>query len=248
MSAMTEPAESDRVAKPAPPPSFWEDVIDIFFSPAAVFRRRRGKSVWPPMLFVAIASAIIFYGTFNTLEPLFEAEFTRAMSAQAATRKMPPEALARAREFGLTWTKYGIGLIMLVTMFVIGAVTWLVSKMAGAAESFHDALVIAAWAYMPRVIGAVLGGVQGLIMNPDDLKGQLSISIGPARFFDPDTTNPLIYQMLGRFDLITIWVTVLLAVGIYVLGKVSKPRAAMIGFLMWLVGSLPFIRNAYLAM
>ena len=62
----------------APKASFWEDVIDIFVSPAAVFRRRQNTSVWPPMLFVALSIGIIFFATFNTLEPIFDAEFSRA--------------------------------------------------------------------------------------------------------------------------------------------------------------------------
>jgi hypothetical protein len=53
---------------------------------------------------------------------------------------------------------------------------------------------------------------------------------------------------MGRLDLITIWVTVLLAVGLRVTGKVSKGRAAIFGILMWLIGALPALRQAYAAM
>jgi hypothetical protein len=52
------------------------------------------------------------------------------------------------------------------------------------------------------------------------------------------------FQMAGRLDLITIWVTVLLAVGLAVTGKVSKGKAAAFGVLIWLVGSLPALRQA----
>jgi hypothetical protein len=65
---------------------------------------------------------------------------------------------------------------------------------------------------------------------------------------DPDTTNPLLYQLLGRLDLITIWVTVLLAIGLYVTGKVSKERAVVFGILIWIIGSLPALRQAYVSM
>ena len=81
------------------------------------------------------------------------------------------------------------------------------------------------------------GGVQGLVLDESKLTGQLAFRIGPARFFDPDTTNPLLYQVLGRFDLMTLWVTVLLAIGLYVTGKVSKGQAIMFGILIWIVGS-----------
>jgi hypothetical protein len=101
---------------------------------------------------------------------------------------------------------------------------------------------------MPRVIGAVIGGVQGLLMDPSKLTSQLSISLSPARFMDPDATNPVLFQFLGRLDLITIWVTVLLAIGLYVTGKVSKERAVVFGILIWIIGSLPALQRAYVSM
>jgi hypothetical protein len=54
--------------------------------------------------------------------------------------------------------------------------------------------------------------------------------------------------VLTRFDLITIWVTVILAVGLYVTGKVSKEKAVIFGIVMWLLGMLPSLRQAYMSM
>ena len=46
---------------------------------------------------------------------------------------------------------------MIVTMFLIGVFTWLLGKVVGSKQTFQAALVVAAWAYMPRILGAVLG-------------------------------------------------------------------------------------------
>jgi hypothetical protein len=230
---------------PATKTSFWEDVIDIFFQPAAVFRRREKSSVWPPMLFVAISIALIFFVTFNTLEPIFDAEFTRnAAKTMAKNPQMTPEMMERMRGFGVSTAKYGLGIIMMVTMFVIGAVSWLVGKAFDSKQTFQAALVVAAWAYMPRILGTIIGGIQGLLMDPAKLTSPLSISLSPARFMDPDTTNQVLYQFAGRFDLITIWVTVLLGIGFYVTGKVSKGKAVTFAIVMWLLGALPALRQA----
>ena len=236
--------ESTAPAAVASKTSFWEDVFDIFVTPAAVFRRRQYSSVWPPMLFVAIAIAIIVFATFNTLQPVFDAEFSRAMAKNPQAAQIPPETLNRMRSVGEGVGRYGVGVLMIVTMFVVGTITWLLGKMFGAQQTFNAALVVAAWSYMPRVLGALIGGVQGLLMDPVNLKGQLSISLSPARFMDPDTSNQLLYQMAGRLDLITIWVTVLLAIGLHVTGKVSKGSAAAFGVLIWLIGAIPVLRQA----
>jgi hypothetical protein len=65
---------------------------------------------------------------------------------------------------------------------------------------------------------------------------------------DPGSSNQLLLQLAGRADLFTIWVTILLAVGVYVTGKISKDRAVIFGLLIWLIGSLPALRQGFLAM
>jgi Yip1-like protein len=250
---MTEPSSVAAPASttPAAPQkaSFWEDLIDIFFSPAAVFRRNETKSVWPPLLFVSLAIGIIFFVTFNQLEPIFDAEFNRNMQkAMAQNPQLTAEAVSKMKAGGEAVTRYGLTAIIFFSILVVGVVSWVVGKLVGSAQSFHAALVVAAWAYMPRVIGVVLGGVQGLLMDPANLTSQMSISLSPARFFAPDQPNPIAYQFMGRLDLITIWVTILLAVGLYVTGKVSKGRAMIFGIIIWLIGALPALRQAYMSM
>jgi len=82
------------------------------------------------------------------------------------------------------------------------------------------------------------------VMTPDKLNGVIKLSFSPARFLDPATANPVLIQVLNRFDLFTIWVTVLLAIGVYVTGRVSKAQAAIAGLLFWIVGAIPAILSA----
>src|SRR5215469_13188332 len=123
MESSTVPAAP--ASAPVKDQSFWEDLIDIFFAPAGVFRRRQYKSMWPPLLFVSIAIGLIVYVTFNTLQPIFDAEFTRATARQmAADPRVTPEATAKIRDIAMTWGRLVIGPTMLLTMLVLGAVSW----------------------------------------------------------------------------------------------------------------------------
>lgn len=244
---MTE-STANAAATPAKSPSFWEDVIDIFYQPAEVFRRREGKSAWPPLLFVAIAIGIITFATIGTLSPIMDAEFTRRTAKAIAENPKSAEAINSVRGKMETVGMYAIGPIMLITMFGLGVVSWITGKLFGSKQTFQAAIAVAAWAYMPRVIASVLGGVQGLLMDPSSLNSALAVSIGPARFFDPDATNPLLFQMLGRLDLMVIWSTILLAIGLYVTGKVTKERAVIFGFVIWILGSLYPLQQAYISM
>ena len=76
------------------------------------------------------------------------------------------EAMERMRGVSLSIGRYAVGVIMLLTMVIVGSVTWLVGKLFGSAQTYHAALVVAAWAHMPRVIGVVLAGVRPVHARP----------------------------------------------------------------------------------
>jgi hypothetical protein len=104
--------------------------------------------------------------------------------------------------------------------------------------------MVAAYAMMPRIVEAVLKGVQALLMDPGSLTGQYTISLGAARFLDPDTASPMLLALLGRVDVFTIWVTVLLAIGLSVTGKIPRRRAAIAAAMVWVIGAIPAILQA----
>jgi hypothetical protein len=74
------------------------------------------------------------------------------------------------------------------------------------------------------------------------------VSLSPARFMDPIASNQFLFQLALRLDLTVIWETILLGVGVYAIGKVSKGKAIAFAILMFIVGSLPALRTAYMMM
>jgi hypothetical protein len=242
---MSETTEYAGTA-PAPQamPSFWEDLIEIFVHPADVYRRRAKDSFWPPLLFAVIAIGVITFATFNVLSPIFDAEFTRNTAKAAAAN---PQAAAQIEKMRGTMTavsKFIAPVFIGIGIIVLGLITWLVSKIFDAKTTAGQGLMVAAWSYMPRVLGTILGSAQALFMDPAKLNSALSISLSPARFLDVDTANPLVYQLLGRLDLMILWQTVLLAIGVMVTGQITRSKAIIFGIVIWVVGALPMIRNA----
>src|SRR5687768_16099272 len=64
----------------ATPAAIWEDFIDIFYAPSSVFRRRETGSFFIPMAIVTLLCAGLFYLNSGALQPMFDAEFDRAMA------------------------------------------------------------------------------------------------------------------------------------------------------------------------
>jgi hypothetical protein len=104
--------------------------------------------------------------------------------------------------------------------------------------------MVASYAFIPRIVEGVVTSVQGLLLDPAQFNGRWRVSLGVGRFLDPDATSPVLLALLGRVDVFTIWVTVLLAIGLSVTGKIPRGRAAIAGVIMWLLGALPLLLQA----
>lgn len=229
----------------AAPAAWWEDFVDIFYAPSSVFARRANSGFAIPMLVVTLLVGGIFLANSGVLQPVFDAEFARGMAS--AARKNPnltPQAMEKMRSLSLTFAKIGAFVFMPVGIFLTGLVLWLVGKLFDARQTLGAAIMVASFAFVPRVVEAVVNGVQGLLMDPASLNGRYKLSLGIGRFFDPDTASPVLLALVGRLDLFTIWVTVLLAIGLAVTGKISRQKAAVAAALVWVIGALPLLLSA----
>jgi hypothetical protein len=236
--ATATPVETTRAA-------VWEDFIDIFASPSAVFRRREHGSVFVPLFVVTLLTGVIFYLNSGALQPLFDAEFDRQMAAvMRANPKITPEMVENMRAFGTRVGQVGVFVFLPLAMLCVGVVTWVAGKLVDAGESFVTALVVAAYSFTPRALEGVVNGLQALFLDPAQFNGRFRITFGPGRFLDPDTTSPLLIALVGRLDLFTLWITVLIAIGVAVTGRIPLRRAAIVAAIVWVVGGLPTILQA----
>jgi hypothetical protein len=251
---MTDTSTSHRGAgyEPAVAPapaeksaSWWEDFLDIFYAPSQVFARRANAGFGIPMLVVTVVVALIAIANSGVMQPVMDAEFTRGTAA--AMRQNPqitPEMMAKSRGFGEAIAKYGAIFFVPVGIFLTGLVLWLCGKLVDAKESLSAAIMVAAYSFVPRILEGVITGVQGLLLDPATLNGRFRLSLGLGRFLDPDTASPVLLALLGRVDVFTIWVTVLLAIGLSVTGRIPRARAAVAAAIVWVLGALPALMGA----
>jgi hypothetical protein len=181
----------------------------------------------------------------GAFQPIMDAEFSRGMAAAMRQNpKLTPEMMEGPRTFGEVIAKFGAFIFVPVGMFLVGLALWLCGKLVDARQTLAAAIMVAAYSFTPRVLETLVKAVQALFMDPASLNGQYRISLSPARFLDPDVASPLLVAVLGRLDVFTIWVTVLLAIGLSVTGKIPRRRAAIAAGLVWLLGALPGVLAA----
>jgi hypothetical protein len=219
----------------------WEDFIDIFYAPSQVFARRAQGSVWVPLIVLTIAMSVLVYVNSGVLESVMSAEFDRGMAAAIKSNpRITPEMVDSMRRVGLRIGQFG-GVFMPIGVLLTGTLVWLIGKLFEARQTYRAAMVVASYAFMPRILEGVLSGLQGLFLDPAQLNGRFRLTLGIGRFFDPDTMSPLLLGLIGRIDVFTIWVTVLLAIGLSVTGGISRSRAFLAAPLIWAAGALPLV-------
>ena len=222
----------------------WEDFIDIFYAPSQVFARRIAASAWVPILVVTVLMSALIYVNSGLLEPMMSAEFDRGMAA--AMKKDPritQEMVPQMRNIGLRVAQFG-GFFTPIGILLTGAALWLIGKLFDAKQTFSAAMLVTAYAFMPRVLEGVVHGLQGLFLDPTQLDGRFRVSLGVGRFLDPNTMSPILLGLVGRIDVFTIWVTVLLAIGLSVTGGIPRARAFMAAPLIWALGAIPLVFQA----
>jgi hypothetical protein len=233
-------------AEPTPSKaSLWEDFVDIFYTPSSVFARRADGKFGMPLLFLVVAGAVLYFLTKNAMQPVMDAEFARRSADML--RKSPnltAEQMASGRGFFETLGPLFFAIGITLSVLGSGVVLWLVGKLFDAKESVTAALMIATYAEVPRIVQILTNAAQGLFMSPEKLTSINSVGFSPARFMDPDHVSTVMMALASRVDLFTIWITVLLAIGLHVVGKIPKQQAAIAAAITWVVGALPTVFGA----
>ncbi|MEA2764595.1 MAG: hypothetical protein QOK07_999 [Gemmatimonadaceae bacterium] len=225
--------------------SLWEDFVDIFYAPSSVFARRADGKFGKPLLFLVIVCAILAFLTKNAMQPVMDAEFARRSADMLRKNpNMTAEQMATGRGVFETLGPIFFAVGITVSVLGTGVVLWAVGKLFDAKESVAAAIMIATYAEMPRIVQILVNAAQGLFMAPEKLTSMYSIGISPARFMDPDHASPVLLVLASRVDPFVIWITVLLAIGLHVIGKIPKQQAYIAAAIVWVVGALPAVFGA----
>jgi hypothetical protein len=236
---------TEATAGPIPDKAgLWEDFIDIFYQPSMVFDRRRDGKFGLALLALVVICAVLFLALRNGLAPIMDAEMAKAAAAAAAKNpQVTAEQIATQQGFMEKFAIVGFIIGIPIGVLIVGVLLWLASRLIDAKIAFAAAMMIATYSWFPRVAEIVTNAIQGLLLSPESIVSRYSVQIGPARFLDAQA-NPLAVALLSGLDLFTIWTTVLLAIGLSVVARVPRSKAAIAAGAIWLVGLLPGLYQA----
>jgi hypothetical protein len=229
--------------QPPAPASLVEDCIDIWFAPSAVFARREGGA-WGPFLVTSVLLCVLFYAAMGSMQGIFDVELGKALAdVRAESPDLTDAQLAQIQGAMEGSIRYGGLVIMPFILLGLGAVVWLLAKLLGGTLSFGGGVMIASFAYLPKALDLLAFIAQSFVLD-GGANARFQYSVGVGRFMDP-AMNPGVYNLLGRVDLFTIWVTVLITIGLIHAAKVERAKAIAGGVGIWIVGGLPALFQAF---
>lgn len=233
------PASDGTTTPPAEKASLIEDFIEIFYAPSKVFGRRANSGYWTPFLVITVISALFTFANRSVTSAIFDAEFSRgAAKAMAANPQITQEMMNSQRGISEAIASVIFYVAMPILIFLVGAFIWLAAKFVSAKLSYQSAVLIATLSQIPRLVQAMLTTVQALMMDTTTITSQHSVGFSPARFMDPDTTQKQLLDLVGRFDVFTLWVTALIGIGIAVVAKVPRSKGFAAAAIVWGIASL----------
>jgi hypothetical protein len=221
--------------------SLWEDFVDVLYAPRAVFERRRdGRFGAALLVYVAIATAIAAF-TMPMMAPIFDRQLDRQI-AQMREQGAGEQQIATARSMiqkmqGPVAGAIGGAVSSAGAVLLVGLLLWAVGKAIGSEATLPQSMMVSTYANVPRILGMILTGALLLFADPASLSSVAQLTYGPARFMSPDS-DPVLLAFLQRIDLFTIWVTVLLGVGLAVVGKLSRGKALAAAACVYLIATV----------
>ena len=212
----------------------------VFIDPKRAFADIAARPTWilPAALLAVAALAFTYiYSTRIGWDHYFRQIAETNAKMQQMDAQQREQAIQMQVKFGpiggYVFSIIGIPLVALI----VGGVILLMTKMAGASLKFKQTFAISAWAMLPGLISSILAIVVMFLKNPDDFNLQNPLAFNLAAFLEPPpNTGKFIYTLAKSFDLFTIWMILLLAVGISVAArKISFTKAVILVAAPWLI-------------
>lgn len=219
--------------------SWWEDPIDVIFSPAELFERRRDAPILPPFLMLLAASIIAYF----IMMPVNEIVMRAAMAED-------PNAAAAMERFG---TMFRIVGAIFVPIGVSVGLAWAALLLFGfgrlfdIATTFRNAFLIATYAGWIYILAQLVGGVLLILLGGDNVPDVMAaLSFGVLRFTGTEEIAPALVPLLGRLDLFVMWAAAIWAIGLRVVHGASRGQAIGTAAAAWVLSALPQIVMAAL--
>jgi hypothetical protein len=221
---------------PAPKPNSFQRVIGVLFSPNETFASIARQPDWVVplalILVVSLVSGIVFAQRVDFGAPIRE--------AMEQNKNVTPEQAERAVRIGASVAKvitYFAPILSLIFLLIIAGVLLLAFRVLGGEGDFRQSLSVTSYSWMPGLIKSII--VTAIVAargaSATDLATLLRSNLA---FLVPMKDNPLLFTLLSKIDVFTIWLVALMVIGFSFVSRFSKAKSAAVVVSLWVVATL----------
>ena len=235
MAAASLPPLSPDPVPPSPPLSEGARLVDTFIAPSKTFTDlRRSAAWWGPWLVITVFSLVFIYamGSKVTFEQISKNQIAHSKRADQFD-KLPADQQAKQIQLSskiIAGFGYGSPLLILLYCLIATVALWATFKVGMSAETtFGQAYAITMYAWVPGIIGAILGTISLFAgVNPEGFDINNPVGTNLAYYLDPDTTGKFIRSLASSVDVLSIWTVILIGIGYACTSKVKRSTAIMV--------------------
>jgi len=247
---MSDPGRVQPVAGPAPQSpglNQWQRVTNTFTAPSKTFEdiKRGNKSWWLPYLITVLFSFVLFVGI--TMKVGWEqvAENNIRMNPKQAARmdQLTPEQHANAMRFAGAFTEIIVSaspVMVLLGASVVSLLVWSTINFGfGGKATFGEVFAVNFYATLPNIIPPILGTIALFAgLAPESFMINNVAGTNVAYYLSFQDTNKALYAFASQLDFVSIWVAVLLSIGIAKVAGKSRSAGYITVFGWWAVWTL----------
>lgn len=212
------------------------NVLDTFSAPARAFPEVAAKRrFFVPLLVLTVCMTGVAMLTIPRMD--FETMMSRQLDATGITAQMTPhdrdETVQRmvklSKVGGYASSVFMPAILVLVTAFA----SWLGLIVAGGKPGFKETFCVASFAWLPMALKSVL--TVPAVLHSARLDPQQASRLLPSNLAAllPRGASPSAVSLASSVDLFSLWMLVLLVIGLAPVAKLSKARTAATMAVLW---------------
>lgn len=250
---------SDLQTQPTAAPaglSQWQRVTNTFAAPSKTFEdiKRGNWSWWMPFLITVLFSYVLFAAITAKVgwQQVAENNISMRPKQEARMDQLNPEQRANAKKLAGVITEIIVAaspVMILLAATIVALLMWgTINFVFGGKAKFGEIYAVNFYSTLPNIIPPILGAIAlfaGLAPESFNINNVAGTNL--AYYLSFQDTNKALYAVASQIDFVSIWVAVLLSIGIAKVAGKNKSAGYITVFGWWAVWTLIRVAGGLMA-
>jgi hypothetical protein len=247
MAAATTPPVAPSPASGIAALSEGARIVNTFIAPSKTFTDlRRSAAWWAPWILISVC--VLALNITMSKQVGFD-QIARNLiekspkQSQAFDRLQPEQQAAQIKAIsaGNKYASYAAPALIPLFCLIAMLPLWLTLKFMGGDTTFSQGFAIVMYAWLPGIIGAILGTVSLYSgVNPEGFDIQNPVGTNLGYYLDAETVGRFVKGLATGLDVLVIWSLILIGIGFACTSKVKRSTAIAVVVVWYLVFKISF--------